>query len=155
MRSLKCKYAVTLVEMLVVIAVIALLASVVMSVGSHIDNQAKRRNLESTFALLASALQEYYDFWSQFPDPNKPPYLTHSAALYGQLQATPSCRKILQKVDDSLIRNNPGAVDMPQIHDPWGTVLDYRYIPGDSFPELISAGPNRVLGTADDISSRK
>lgn len=140
--------------MLIVVAVVALLATMVIGIASRIDNQTKEKGLENILALLEGALQEYYEYWSTFPDPNKPPYPTHSAALYGQLQSTPSSREILKEIDDSLIKNNPAVVDMPQIYDPWGTVLDYRYVPGDNFPELISAGPDRKFGTADDIASR-
>jgi len=41
-----------------------------------------------------------------------------------------------------------------EIYDPWGMVLDYRYVPGDNFPELVSAGPDKIFGTADDINNR-
>lgn len=155
MKSRESKYGMTLVEMLIVVALIAVLATIVIAVAARIGNQAKEKGLENTFSLLESALQEYYEYWTVFPDPNKPPYLTHSAALYGQLQGTPSSRKILENIDSSLIKNNPAAVDMPQIYDVWGILLDYRYVPGDTFPELISAGPDKAFATADDISSKK
>jgi prepilin-type N-terminal cleavage/methylation domain-containing protein len=154
MKRYKYKHGMTLVEILAVVAIIALLATMVIGIAGRINNQAKEQGLESTFTLLESALQEYCEYWKVFPDPNQLPYLSHSAALYGQLHSTPSSRKILEKVSDSLIQNNPDAVDMPQIHDPWGTVLDYRYVPGDNFPELVSAGPDKIFGTADDISSK-
>jgi len=166
MKSRKYKAGFTLVEMLIVVAIIAILATMVVGLATRIDNQAKERGLKSTFALLDSALQEYYDYWKDspvpFPDPNKPPYLTHSAALYGQLYSTPTSRKILEKISSKLIRDTPGAVGMPEICDPWGTVLDYRYVPGDNFPLLVSAGPDRKFhlpgpdgrfGTADDVIS--
>ncbi len=66
----------------------------------------------------------------------------------------PESRKILGRIADSLVKNEYGTAETPEIYDPWGTVLDYRYVPGDNFPELISAGPDKVFGTADDISSR-
>jgi prepilin-type N-terminal cleavage/methylation domain-containing protein len=155
MKNQETEYGITLVEMLVVVALIAILAGMVIAVAARISSQAKEKGIQNTFSLLESALQEYYEYWNTFPDPNKPPYLTHSAALYGQLQATPSSRKILENIDNSLIKNNPGAVDMPQIYDPWDIILDYRYVPGDTFPELISAGPDRTFATVDDISSKK
>lgn len=154
MKTRRYKYGFTLVEMLIVVAVIALLATMVIGIAARIDSQSKEKGLKSTFAQLEGALQEYYEYWKVFPDPNQPPYLTHSAALYGQLYSTPSSRTILERISDSLIRSNPGAVDMLQIHDPWGTVLDYRYVPGSNFPELVSAGPDRIFGTADDMSNR-
>lgn len=154
MKSYKYKHGLTLVEMLVVTAIIAILATIAIGIATRIDNQSKERGLKSTFALLEGALQEYHEYWKTFPDPNQIPYANHSAALYGQLSSTPSSRKILDKVSDSLIQINPQGIDMPQIRDPWGTVLDYRYIPGDNFPMLVSAGPDKVFGTADDIKNR-
>ena len=153
MKSHEYNAGFTLVEMLIVVAIIALLATMVVGLAGRIDTQSKERALKSTFGLLDSALQEYYDYWKDspvpFPDPNKPPYLTHSAALYGQLYSTPTSRKILEKISSKLIRDNP-----PQIYDPWGTPLDYRYTLGDNFPMLVSAGPDRKFDTTDDISSR-
>ena len=155
MNACKPKTGVTLIETLIVVAVIAMLASMVIAIAARIGNQGKEKGLQDTFAVLESALHEYYAYWKNFPEPDKPPYLTHSAALYGQLQATPGSRQILQNIDDSLIKNNPMGVDMQELYDPWGTILDYRYVPGDTFPELISAGPDRIFGTGDDISSKK
>ncbi len=154
MRSDIYKHGLSLVEILVTVSVIAILTTIVIGIATHIDNQSKERSLKSTFALLGGALQEYYEYWDAFPDPNQSPYPSHSAALYGQLKSTPGLQKILDELDDSSIQNHPDEVDMPQIHDPWGTVLDYRYILGDNFPELISAGPDRALGNADDIINR-
>ena len=37
--------------------------------------------------------------------------------------------------------------------DPWDRPLDYKYRIGDSFPEVISAGPD-LRTVADDISSK-
>lgn len=149
MKSCGYKAGFTLIEMLIVVAVIAILATMVVGLATRIDNQSKERALKSTFTLLDSALQEYYEYWNAFPDPNKPPYLSHSAALYGQLYSTPTSRQILEKISAKLLRDNP-----PQIYDLWGMVLDYRYVQGDNFPLLLSAGPDRTFGTGDDVTSR-
>jgi prepilin-type N-terminal cleavage/methylation domain-containing protein len=154
MRSDKYKHGLSLVEILVTVSVIAILTAIVIGIATRIDNQSKERSLKGTFALLESALQEYHEYWDTFPDPNQSSYPSHSAALYGQLKSTPGLQKILDELDGSSVRNHPEEVDMPQIHDPWGTVLDYRYVLGDNFPKLVSAGPDRVLGNADDITNR-
>lgn len=150
MISRKNKMGFTIVEMLIVVAVIAILAAMVAGLAGRFDTQSKERALKSTFALLDASLQEYYDYWNTFPDPNQPPYLTHSAALYGQLYSTPTSRNILEKINPKLIRDNPS-----QIYDLWGTVLDYRYKSGDNFPLLVSAGPDKsFINTTDNISNR-
>ena len=62
MESCKHKTGVTLVEILVVVAIIAILATMVISLAARIDNQGKERLTESTFALLNAALGEFQDY---------------------------------------------------------------------------------------------
>lgn len=154
MKTYTNKHGLSLIEMLVTIAIIAILAGITIRIVSHIDNQSNEKKLESTFALLDSALGEYFEYWKGFPDPNKSPYLTSSAALYGQLRSTPGTNEYLEGISEKLIQKNPGATDMLQIYDPWGTLLEYRYIPGYTYPKLISAGPDKVFGTVDDIQNK-
>ena len=169
MNTRRYKYGLSLVEMLIVIGVVALLATMVISVASRIDNQAKEKALDNTFALLEGALEEYKDFTGEFPvamnvDPN-----TNSEILYGLLNEISVSRKILEKISGSQIQNKYSAVGVsldessPEIYDPWGTVLNYLYNPvTDNFPQLISAGPDErfhspgpdgQFGTADDVIS--
>jgi len=158
MKSYKYKRGVTLVEILVVVAIIALLASIVIGLSTRINNQSKERCLECTCALLECALQEYCEYTGKFPEQPEKNFtnvLVHSEYLYKELRLIPESRKILEKIADSLVKNEYGAADTPaEIYDPWGTVLDYRYVAGDNFPELVSAGPDKIFGTADDISNR-
>ena len=158
MKRYKYKHGVTLVEILVVVSIIALLASMVIGIASRIDNQSKERCLESTFALLESALQEYHEYTGKFPEQPEKDFinaLVHSEYLYNELSLIPESRKILEKIADSLLKNEYGAAETPpEIYDPWGMALDYRYVPGDNFPELVSAGPDKIFGTADDINNR-
>ena len=150
--------AVTLVEILIVLAIITLLASMVIGMATHIDNQSRSRSLENTFALLESALQEYREYRGRFPYAADPDPNLNSERLYGALNFIPTSRKIVEQISDSLIRHSvdTGATPpIPEIYDPWSKVLDYRYdVNTDTYPELISAGPDRIFDTADDISSR-
>ena len=57
MKRYKYKYGVTLVEILVVVAVIAILATMVIGIAARINDQSKEQGLESTFTLLESALR--------------------------------------------------------------------------------------------------
>ncbi len=158
MKSYKYKHGVTLVEILVVVAIIAMLASMVISIAARIDNQSKERCLECNCALLEFALQEYREYTGKFPEQPEKNFtnaLVHSEYLYKELHLIPESRNILGKIADSLLKNKYGAADTPaEIYDPWGTVLDYRYVAGDNFPEIISAGPDKIFGTADDISNK-
>jgi prepilin-type N-terminal cleavage/methylation domain-containing protein len=158
MKRHKYKYGITLVEILVAVAIIAILATMVIGVASRINNQAKEHGLESTFAMLESALQEYHEGTGKFPEQPEKNSLNapiHSEFLYRELNLMPESRKILEKITKSLIKNEYATVDtQPEIYDPWGTVMDYIYVPGNNFPEFISAGPDKIFGTADDISNK-
>jgi len=151
-------HGLSLIEMLIVVGIIALLATMVISVASRIDTQAKENGTESLLALLDSALQEYHEFTGRFPEQSETDSanaVAHSEFLYSELSAIPSVRKILNKLSPSSVDNKSGTAETAaEIYDPWGTVLDYRYIPGDHFPLVVSAGPDKMFGTADDISNR-
>jgi len=92
MNTCEPKNGVTLIETLIVVAVIAMLASVVIAIAARIDSKSRDKGLQNAFAVLESALHEYYAYWTNFPDPDKPPYLTHSAALYGVRPASGDAR---------------------------------------------------------------
>jgi len=159
MRDTICKVrsqsGFTLVEIMITVGIIALLASMVIGLATHFDNRSKEKGLESTFAVLEGALQEYYEYMGGFPvavnkDPNE-----NSEILYERLCSIPSSRQVLERISDTLIQDKV-ETDVPEIYDLWGTVLDYRYDSNiDTFPELISAGPDRKFGTTDDISNKK
>jgi len=159
MKTRKYKHGLSLVEMLIVVAVIALLATMVIGVASRLDNQAKERGVESLFALLEAALEEYKEFQGVFPQQPVKDFAAaaaHSEFLYRELYSVPSSRKILEKISSSLIKHDfdTGLIPpVPEIYDPWGTALDYVYVTGDNFPELVSAGADKIFGTADDITN--
>lgn len=148
----------TLVEILVVVAIIAMLTTMVIGIASRINDQSKERGLESTFTLLESALQEYCEYTGKFPEQPEKNFanaLIHSEYLYRELDLMPESRKILGRIAESLVKNEYGTIDTPpEIYDPWGIVMDYIYVAGDNFPDLVSAGPDKIFGTADDISNK-
>ena len=158
MKTYKYKQGLTLIEMVVVVGIIALLVTMIISLVSRFDNQAKERGLNGTFALLEDALQEYHEFTDGFPEQPEKDFANaaaHSEYLYQQLSSIPDSKSILEKISDSLIKNKYETTQtLQEIYDPWGTVLEYRYTPGDTFPVLISAGPDKIFGTTDDIRSR-
>ena len=162
MKTRRHKYGFTLIEMLVVVALIAILASMIIGVASHLDAQAKENGMESTLVLLDGALQEYRQFADKFPEQLEQNYANaaaHSEYLYYELNSVPDSRSILDKINNSLIENKYAAAGTPlgtspEIYDPWKMPLDYRYAPGENFPLMVSAGPDKKFGTADDISNR-
>jgi prepilin-type N-terminal cleavage/methylation domain-containing protein len=149
--------AVTLIEMLIVVAIIALLATMILTIVVRIDSQSKEKNLHGIFTLLDSALHEYHTYTGKFPDQpekNSANAIIHIEQLYADLHSIPSSRIVLEKLNDAFLKNKAGAPDKPEIYDPWGSVLDYRYIPGENFPEIFSAGKDKRFDTPDDITSK-
>ena len=155
MADLRHNLAVTLIEILVVVSIIAVLGTFVITLTLRVENQSKEKALANAFALLETALQEYREYQGQFPEQSVRDSnfaADHVALLYEALRSVPASREVLTKVSSVLVR---GDSNKPrQIRDVWGTELDYVYVPGDNFPELISAGPDRDFGTGDDISNR-
>lgn len=161
MNTRKYKYGLSLIEILVVVTVIAILATMVIGVVSIIDTQSKEKGVRSIFVLLEGALQRYHEFTGSFPqqpEENKLNTPAHSETLYSELSSIPDSRDVLEKIGDSLLKieNKYGAVQTPpELYDPWGTALDYKYDKSsDNFPELTSAGPDKKFGTADDITNK-
>ncbi len=161
---------VTLVEMLVVLGIIVVLAGLVVTLTLRVDTQSKENALRSAFALVGSALREYYEAKGQFPPqaeriawaglaPKDYPVAlasvtTHIESLYQALRSVPAARQVLDRLSPGVVKRDGGAADLWSMSDPWGTVMDYVYVPDSTFPELISAGPDRLFGTGDDISNK-
>jgi prepilin-type N-terminal cleavage/methylation domain-containing protein len=217
----------TLMETIVVVAVIVVLTSIVVSVATRIDSQSKEKLTENTLGLLNAALEQYKDFGYQLKDNlaytvaekdfflglqfpidcngftaaevtttlervlNLTPGdvvidypLAHdlnysgSEMLYFFLSKVPANKEILSRIGKKLITNiglNGQAMNITigttpnaplnRFVDAWGTTLRYDYyneweldIPTRnegkrSFPLIVSAGPDKVFDTADDIKN--
>ena len=108
---------------------------------------------------------------------NHLPEYSESEALYFFLNRVPQSRKVLNKIDGSLITNRDdygnemmirttddnGVVrnyPLARIIDPWGRTLRYSYYDGvtgtlRTFPLVTSAGPDREFDTVgDNITNR-
>ncbi|MBM4104445.1 MAG: type II secretion system protein [Planctomycetes bacterium] len=44
--------------------------------------------------------------------------------------------------------------DWVRFVDAWGTAIAYKYMTGDAFPVLVSAGPDETFDTKDDLKSQ-
>jgi prepilin-type N-terminal cleavage/methylation domain-containing protein len=69
MKSCKHKTGVTLVEILVVVAIIAILVTMVIGIAARVDTQGKEQLTESTIALLTAALGQFGDYGYSYSDP--------------------------------------------------------------------------------------
>lgn len=163
MESGNYKHGMTLVEILVVLAVIVILAALTAGIGTAIDSYSKGKAIEGTFALLEAALDEYKDFSGDYPAATDADPRVNCETLYLALSSAPASRDVLEKLNDKVKKDlftpaiDPTSrPDAYEIYDPWGTVLNYTYSPGvDSFPRLISAGPDKNwAAAADNVTNR-
>ena len=60
------KDGLTLVEMLIVISIIAIMASIVLSLASRVDDRAKTQLMRNNFAILNSALRQFKEFGYEY-----------------------------------------------------------------------------------------
>ncbi len=163
MTRAQYKSGVTLVEMLVVLAIITLLATMVYKATSGLGNQSQERRQEQAFVMLDSALDEYYEVRGQFPVSNSLSAYNNDSdwrrdnveILYEELYSVPSARTLLLKLAPKQLDQWQGAQNAVHlIRDVWGTVLSYEWIKGNAFPVLISAGPDREFASVDDVNNR-
>ena len=167
------KYGLTLVEILIAIAIMAVLAAGLYSVGNYVETQSKIKLAESTIETLCCALEQYCDFYDgvrgvgKFPDPNAPSIATppgpndvpincslNMEKLYYRLSCAPDAKKIIGQINPSLIKDK-NQNNFPEIVDPWQSYFHYSYVPSRNFPLIDSNGPNRISGDDDDISSKR
>ena len=69
MKSYRNKTGVTLVEILIVVAVIAILTTMVVGIATRISNQSKEQLTKNTFALLNAALGQFRDYGYNYKVP--------------------------------------------------------------------------------------
>lgn len=173
-RQISAKRAFTLVELLVVIAVIAILASIIFAVGGGIAERQRADRVRGEMQTIALGLEKFKDRYKDYPwlgnddaDARNAPDLYRS--LVGELalkiEVTGSTRTISMEavggttpqpfitleaftVDDS------GAA--PVFVDPWGNPYYYFYkSPGNGLTQseawrrggfvLLSAGPDGLI----------
>ncbi|RKY09539.1 MAG: hypothetical protein DRP66_01950 [Planctomycetota bacterium] len=144
----------TLSEVLIVVAILLILAGALVGFGKHLKQQARASLCECTIGVLIAAIEQYHDWHDAFPDPANDPVMSPIENLYAQLYNQPRSCALCEQIEKS----QKGDIDGDRAFeflDPWGKPLDYRYLPGMTFPVVESGGPDGDLATAaDNISSR-
>lgn len=85
----------TLIEMLVVVAVIAILVTIVISIAPRLDLQGKEHLTKSTIALLNTALSEFHDYGFTYAD----------AAKYGECKFPLDCTRFTKSALETALKD--------------------------------------------------
>jgi prepilin-type N-terminal cleavage/methylation domain-containing protein len=172
--------AFSLQEMLVVVAIIAVMVVILITTGTHLQKQAKIKAAENTLAVLSTALEKYHLLHGEYPfeaEVYLPPpgatkeqqeagYRKSIEDLYKELVSYPEITEILNSIPDKFLtaKNAIGVINedaqgnpVIRIVDPWGQ--PYRYIYEDGYGTAIdgygtaiieSAGPDGQWGIDAD-----
>jgi prepilin-type N-terminal cleavage/methylation domain-containing protein len=70
MRSDQNKTGLTLVEMLIVVAIVVILTTMVIGLAGRIDNQSKEQLTKNTIGIITAALRQFNDYEYRYPHPN-------------------------------------------------------------------------------------
>ena len=158
----------TLMELLIVIAIVAMMTSMIFMAtrGSWID--ANKRQTAGTIAIIEGALDEYRDYEGSFPNRylavdfnstglSYPAQLNRSASLYSLLTSIPDSKKALERIaDNQIFMVTVAGKNYFVFIDAWKQVIDYRFMAGiNTYPLIVSAGPDKIFNTADDMTNRK
>lgn len=66
----RTKHGLTLIEMLIVVAIVAILATMLIGIAGRISNQSKEQLTKNTFALLNAALGQFRDYEYRYKHPD-------------------------------------------------------------------------------------
>lgn len=150
----------TLLELLAVITIIAILASIVIGVGQRASTAGKTARTKAELAALSAALETYKRTYGDYPRILSDSLASDNgagqalyAALNGQrgpqLGATnfpTQQRVLLEKSRFNLALPTAADTAVNVVLDPWGNPYRYVYNPGTSWKNssfvLVSAGPD-------------
>jgi len=173
----------TLVELLVVIALIGILATLVVSVGSAVRSKAAENETRAMLKVVQGAIDSFRDAQRNRPpgmivdwrDPGNAAYLSveaqqmnaakaNSWRLYEQLRMIQDAKTRIAALSDKFMPteqierdpiNNPGTVLMSTFFaDSFGNPVNYQIAGGaGGTPVLVSSGGNGIWGDGDDVRS--
>ena len=130
----------TLVELIVAVAIMAILVTLVVGVSKHVRAEAARKATASTQAILMDAIQEYFEQKGGYPPQSS------MAELVEELKAQPEARTRLYLLPQDAFKTTTG-----EVVDGFGNAMSYSETGGlGGGPVVISSGPDGPQGTSED-----
>ena len=135
MKSDSNKMGLSLVEMLIVVAIIVLLTTMVIGLAGRITNQSKEQLTNSTIAIVTAALGQFQDYQYRYKD--NPIYTPAERQFYLGLDFPLDCNDFPQPVLDSTLANTLGAGVLIGAtgHDPTYSGCEVMYVFLSQVPE--------------------
>jgi general secretion pathway protein G len=117
---------------------ILIVVHVLLNVCSRLLESRRYQSVDEDLATLQGCLQEYFELGRVYPSEEQ-----GLSALIARPTTNPLPDQWVQSMDEIPI-------------DSWGTAYQYRFpgIRNPRRPDVISAGPDREFGTADDLSNQ-
>ena len=145
----------TFVEILVVVVIIMILVTGIIVVASSVRKKAQIKATKGIIQNLTSALQEY----KNYHEADFGGFVTNNNTWIEALYAVPKCKKILGNIPDEHKANvwpeNPKNDIVDTVYDLWNVPIKIISNGPGNFPTIRSAGPDKLFGNADDITSDK
>jgi len=111
----------TLIELMIVIAIIAILASLVLSTAGYVQKKAARSRAEAEIAAVGAALESYKADNGDYPINSSPNYSAPSNTLVAALMPSPG--KVYFEFKSKSINSSSWL-------DPFGYAYGYNYTNG-------------------------
>ncbi len=145
MKTHKLQVGLTLIDMVIAVAIIAVLASIVITSLARIDSKAKENLCEGTLETLNAALRQYRDYKIEF---RINPSSVTEREFYRSLKFPPDCNdftvSIIQTEIENLLDLTPVIIDPPDKHDPDESGIAVMYFFLSMVPEC-----RETLGNID------
>ncbi len=139
--------ALTLLELLTVMSILAILISLVIGLGRYADTLSRRHQALAELGQWQEALHQYYQTLGAYPTNPCTGSVSNLLVLRVPLNDAPS-----NQVFVTFGEKTSHAGQLPS-QDPWGQPYQYR-APSDVHPQsfdLYSHGPDRQGNSSDDL----
>jgi prepilin-type N-terminal cleavage/methylation domain-containing protein len=137
----------TLVELLIVMAIMAILIALAVGIGRWISEESARKRTQTAMKMVKAAISQYMEVYPQTeypPDDNE--YGSSSETLLRYLWKVEAARQTLQKIEPEIFRGHKDP-----LVDSWGKQMRYDRDGGaGGTGVIISAGPDGKFDDQED-----